>query len=99
MSTTVKAKYIHGILEPMEKLNYEEGEEVMVEITKIDHVINFRPITENDPSQAYFWTEEWQKGEKEAEEDLKLGRYKDFDNVEDTIKWLNGSECDEWLKD
>lgn len=24
--------------------------------------------------QAWFWTEEWQKGEKEADEDIKAGR-------------------------
>ena len=27
-----------------------------------------------DPSQAYFWTKEWQKGEREADEDIRSGR-------------------------
>lgn len=36
-------------------------------------------------SQAYFWTKRWQEGERQASEDLKHGRYKDFDNVEDLI--------------
>lgn len=29
--------------------------------------------------QAYFWTKRWQKGEQEASEDLKAGRYKTLD--------------------
>lgn len=28
--------------------------------------------------QAWFWTKEWQEGEKEAEEDIKAGRVKKF---------------------
>lgn len=31
-----------------------------------------------DKSQAYFWTKRWQKGEKEAAEDIKAGRVEDF---------------------
>ena len=42
-----------------------------------------------DKSQAWFWTEEWQKGEREADEDIAAGRVKEFDNVEDLIKDLN----------
>jgi len=38
--------------------------------------------------QAYWWMEEWQKGEREAEADLRAGRMKAFDTVEDFIKDL-----------
>ena len=31
-----------------------------------------------DKSQAYFWTEEWQKGERQADEDNKAGRVRDL---------------------
>jgi hypothetical protein len=41
-----------------------------------------------DKSQAYFWTEEWQKGEKEAEEAKKKGKFKEFDKAAEAIKWL-----------
>jgi hypothetical protein len=27
-----------------------------------------------DPEQAWFWTREWQAGEREADDDLKAGR-------------------------
>ena len=43
-----------------------------------------------DPSQAWFWTKEWQEKEKEAEEDLKKGRRKTFKNTKETIKHLAG---------
>ena len=38
---------------------------------------------EIDPEQLWFWTEKWQAGERRAEEDLKRGNYKDFDNLDD----------------
>ena len=49
-----------------------------------------------DKSQAYFsdksrvfdWTKEWQAAEKEADEDIKAGRVKSFDSVEELIKDL-----------
>ncbi len=41
-----------------------------------------------DKSQAYFWTKRWQEGEREADEDIKAGRVKTFDSVDDLIKDL-----------
>ena len=35
--------------------------------------------------QAWFWTKEWQAGEREAEADLAAGRYQVFDTMEDLI--------------
>ena len=42
-----------------------------------------------DKSQAYFWTKRWQKGEKEAVEDIKAGRVKTFESVDELIKDLD----------
>ena len=42
-----------------------------------------------DKSQAYFWTKRWQKGEKEAAEDIKVGRVKTFESVDKLIKDLD----------
>jgi len=41
-----------------------------------------------DPEQLYWWTEEWQKGEREAEADIRAGRVKTFERVEDLIQDL-----------
>lgn len=42
-----------------------------------------------DKGQGYFWTKEWQQGEKEASEDIKAGRVKTFDSVDDLINDLD----------
>lgn len=39
--------------------------------------------------QTYYWTPEWQEGEREADEDIKHGRIVEFDDVEDATRWLN----------
>jgi hypothetical protein len=43
---------------------------------------------EIDPEQAWFWTEEWQAKEREADKDLREGRYEEFDNLDDFINSL-----------
>lgn len=40
-------------------------------------------------SQAYFWTKEWQEAEKKATEDIKAGRIRVFDTVDQLIKDLD----------
>lgn len=40
-------------------------------------------------SQSYYWTPEWQKKEARAEEDLREGRYKQYDDVEEFIREMN----------
>lgn len=42
-------------------------------------------ITEKNDDQAYFWTEEWQAGEREADEDIAAGRVKTFDTMEEFL--------------
>jgi hypothetical protein len=39
--------------------------------------------------QRWFWSKEWQAMEREADEDIKAGRVKRFDNVEDLIADLH----------
>ena len=38
-----------------------------------------------DAGQAYFWTESWQKGEREAQADIPAGRTKKFKSAKDLI--------------
>ena len=40
------------------------------------------------PGQEWFWTEEWQAAEREAEADLTAGRFEVFDNDEDFLASL-----------
>lgn len=50
-----------------------------------------RNYTAENKSQAYFWTKAWQEAEQEAENDIRSGRGKTFDSVEELIKDLEGS--------
>ena len=45
-------------------------------------------LAERDPDQAWFWTPEWQAGERQADEDLRTGNYEDFDTMDDLIASL-----------
>ncbi len=41
-----------------------------------------------DPDQRWWWTEEWQAGEREAERDIAEGRTETFDSIEAFINSL-----------
>ncbi|MGH7381959.1 MAG: AbrB/MazE/SpoVT family DNA-binding domain-containing protein [Candidatus Methylomirabilales bacterium] len=41
-----------------------------------------------DPEQIYWWTEEWQKGERAAERDVRAGRIRSFSSAEELISNL-----------
>jgi hypothetical protein len=43
---------------------------------------------ETSEDQAWYWTPEWQRIEAEADADLKLGHYEDFDSLDDFISSL-----------
>jgi len=45
-----------------------------------------------DADQAWFWTPEWQEAIQEAEQDLKEGRYRAFDNMDDFNAALDDDE-------
>ncbi len=54
-----------------------EGDLFLAEVRDPDEIV-LRRKSLVDASQAYFWTEEWQRGEREATEDIKQGRVKRF---------------------
>ncbi|MBA4380208.1 MAG: AbrB family transcriptional regulator [Anaerolinea sp.] len=66
------------------KANLKEGDLLEV-IIEEDGTVRLVPQIAIERSQAYFWTPRWQEGEREAEEDIKAGRVKKFDSVEDLI--------------
>jgi len=41
--------------------------------------------------QDWFWSENWQAGEREAEADLAGGRMREFENAEEAIRFLKRS--------
>lgn len=45
-----------------------------LEVSVEEGAIVMRPKKLIDAHQAWFWTEEWQRGEREASEDISAGR-------------------------
>jgi AbrB family looped-hinge helix DNA binding protein len=71
------------------KTNMQPGDFVEVDLDKQGYIV-LRPKKLVDASQAYFWTEEWQKGERKADEDIKAGRVKKFKSAAAAVKYLKG---------
>lgn len=69
-----------------EQYHLEEGD--LLELEERDDGILLKPRKLIDPTQAWFWTPEWQAKEKEADEDIQAGRVKRFDRVEDLLEDL-----------
>lgn len=56
-----------------------------------DHLV-LVPKRVIDKDQAYFWTDAWQEGEREAEEDLREGRVERFESLDELIADLDAQE-------
>ncbi|MDY7018686.1 MAG: AbrB/MazE/SpoVT family DNA-binding domain-containing protein [Chloroflexota bacterium] len=72
------------------ELGVEEGD--LVEIEVIDEKAVLMPKKLVDKNQAYFWTKRWQEGEREADEDIRAGRVRNFDSVEELVEDLEQVE-------
>lgn len=70
--------------EILKEFHVNEGDYMEVYGTKDGIVL--KPKTLVDKAQAWFMTEAWQKGEKEAEDDLKNGRFTTYESAEDFAK-------------
>ena len=72
-------------------LGLEAGDYFEVDVQ--DSALVLKPcksIPKNIPEdEAWYWTETWQLKERRAQEDIKRGRLKSFDNADDFIKDLN----------
>ena len=65
----------------------EEGDPIEVEL--VEDGILLRPRKVIDPTQAWFWTPEWQAGEREADEDIAAGRIERFESDEEFLAALD----------
>jgi len=73
MLLSMKKRYTLTIPKSIrEKLHVKEGEYVEAEIKGNSLVLT--PVRVIKKDQEYFWTKEWQEGEREADEDIKAGR-------------------------
>ena len=72
------------------ELHIEVGD--LIEVSVADGHVVLVPKKLVDSSQAWFWGQAWQAGEREAEEDLRAGRTTRFDSTEDLIADLDSAE-------
>jgi len=64
-----------------------------VAVTLERQVILLTPVRLVDTSQAYFYTETWQKGERQASRDIRGDRVSQHDNIESLIQALEAGKA------
>lgn len=86
----VKVKEKYQIVIPEDarkKLGVNVGD--MLDIEEKGGRLILKPVIVVDKSQAWFWTPEWQKAEREADDDIKAGRVSGpFTKADDLIAHL-----------
>lgn len=70
----------------IESLGLKEGDNLNIEIENGKIIV--KPVVMIPKDQAWFWTDEWQEAEKEVAEDIKAGRIKTANNIDDLMKDL-----------
>jgi AbrB family looped-hinge helix DNA binding protein len=76
------------------RLNVQEGDDVLFYVNEQGQIV----ITQAqiiDPTQAWFWTERWQKAEMESRQDYLSGNFVEFGNMESAIRHLNELDKEE----
>jgi len=71
--------------------NLKEGDTLELSIDE-DGALRLLPKVAIDRSQAYFWSQRWQDGEREAQDDIENGRVSRFDNIDDALNFLDSDE-------
>lgn len=55
---------------------------------RTDGVLEFRPMAAVPASEAWYWTPDFQAGERQVEDDLAAGRVEHFGSSEEFLTWL-----------
>lgn len=76
----------------LERFHLEEGDSLELNIHEVTGEIIITPMVQVPASQRWFWTEEWQKAEQEADDDIAAGRVKAFNNIDDLIADLESDD-------
>ena len=69
------------------ELGIEEGDFLDIRVRSGEIVIKVKKLVDKD--QAWFWTNRWQQGEKEAEEDIRAGRVQNFPDAKGAVVFLH----------
>jgi len=68
--------------------NLKEGDTLELSIGE-DGTLHLSPKITVDRAQAYFWSNRWQAGEREAQDDIDNGRTTRFQDVDDALNFLD----------
>lgn len=68
-------------------LEAQDGDDLTFQIDERGRVILDRARL-IPPDQAWFWTERWQRMERDAQEDIAAGRVQSFENMDEALTWL-----------
>ncbi len=71
----------------------EPGAQVEL-VEREDGVIELRPQLPHPAEQQWFWTERWQRMEREADADIAAGRVTTHESGEDFLAHLDGLESE-----
>ena len=72
-------------------LSISEGEDLIFRVEENGQVVVERAIS-IPADQAWFWTERWQKMEREAQADIDSGRVHRYPNVDEAISSLEKTD-------
>lgn len=91
---TVRIGPKHQVTIPAEvfkKLQLETGDFLTAKVKNSEIILQPKKLIPKE--QEWFWTKEWQKKEREANEDIKKGRvYGPFTNAKDLIRSLRSKK-------
>ena len=86
--TLIRKHYQITLPEEIRKsFHYKVGD--FIEFVMRGSEVILKPKALIDKDQMWFWTREWQEGEKTAQEDIQKGRVKKFSKVEDLLEDLD----------
>ncbi|MGH2604737.1 MAG: AbrB/MazE/SpoVT family DNA-binding domain-containing protein, partial [Dehalococcoidia bacterium] len=66
----------------------DPGAQVRV-VERDDGVIELHPLAAVPADQRWFWTERWQRMEREADEDIAAGRLRAYEDVDELLAALD----------
>lgn len=67
-------------------------EDDQLEVTVEDGKIIMQPVITIAKDQKWFWSPEWQKAEREADDDISKDNVKTFNNPKDAIAYLRSEK-------
>lgn len=66
----------------------DPGAQVRI-VEREDGVIELHPLASVPADQRWFWSERWQRMEREAEADVAAGRVRSYEDVDDLLAALD----------